>query len=142
MKLSQLLSRRRRRRMLDELRAFTNVVGSATQISASLSGSGHWLVHGQVIGDGDFDGIVVLAAGAQWRGNLRAHSIVVHGELSGDIVARGKVELGPTGQVNGAVTAPLLAVAQGGRHTGEVRIGEASIVRFRERRGQEGQAAA
>lgn len=128
--------------MVDALREFANVVGSETRITASLSGAGHWLVHGNVIGDGDFDGIVVLAAGACWQGDVRAHSVIVHGELMGDVVARGKVELGPTGQVTGAVTAPLLAIAEGGRQSGEVRMGEASIVRFRERRGETRQVAA
>ena len=128
--------------MIDGLREFANVVGGTAHISASLSGSGHWLVHGRVTGDGDFDGIVVIAAGAQWHGDLRAHSVVVHGEISGDVVARGKVELSATGRVKGAVTAPLLAIAEGGEHSGEVRMGEASIVRFRERRGETSQAAA
>lgn len=141
-KLHALLSRRRRRRLVDALREFANVVGSDTRITATLSGAGHWLVHGHVSGDGDIDGIVVLAAGAQWHGNLRAHSVVVHGELRGDVMARGKVELGPTGRVTGSVTAPLLAIAEGGQHSGEVRMGEASIVRFRERRGETHQAAA
>jgi len=141
-KLGRLFTRRRRRRMLDGLREFANIVGSETQIRASLSGSGHWLVHGRVVGDGDFDGIVVLAAGSQWRGNLRAQGVLVHGELIGDLVARGKVELGPTGKVTGTVTAPLLAIAQGGEHTGAVQMGEASVVRFRERRGEPRQAAA
>jgi cytoskeletal protein CcmA (bactofilin family) len=141
-KLDKLLARRRRRRLLDSAPVFENTVGSGALITASLSGSGHWLVHGRVIGDGDFDGIVVLAAGARWEGGLRAHSVIVHGELVGDVVARGKVELGPTGQVTGAVTAPLLAIAEGGRQTGEVRMGQASIIRFRERRGAASQIAA
>ncbi len=141
-KLDKLLARHRRRRMLDRLRDVPNVVGSATQITASLSGAGHWLVHGGVTGDGDFDGIVVIAPGGCWNGNLRADSVVVHGEVLGDVVARGKVELGETGQIRGTVTAPLLAIAEGGQHTGEVQMGAASILRFRERRGATRQAAA
>lgn len=128
--------------MVDELKIFANIIGSGTHISASLSGAGHWLVHGRVTGDGDFDGIVVIAAGAHWRGDLRAHSVIVHGEIRGDVVARGKVELGAGARVEGTITAPLLAIAEGGEHRGDVRMGEASVIRFRERRGQASQAAA
>ena len=54
--------------------------------------------------------------------SISARSVVVRGEISGDIVASEKVELMETSRVTGDVVAPRLTIAEGAYLTGAVDV--------------------
>jgi cytoskeletal protein CcmA (bactofilin family) len=56
-------------------------------------------------------------------GQLRANTVVVSGEVQGNIDASAKVELLETGVINGDVKAGTLSVAAGSRMRGQADFG-------------------
>jgi cytoskeletal protein CcmA (bactofilin family) len=69
------------------------------------------------------------------RGRLSATDVIVEGELEGDIVARGKVELGASARVKADIRAQTIAIADGCFFDGQIHMeGGEERVRFREKR--------
>jgi cytoskeletal protein CcmA (bactofilin family) len=88
-----------------------------------------------LIGNGSVAGPVSIAQDAHWQGNLRAHSAVVAGRVSGDLTIETKLEIGKTAEIRGAVRAHLVAIAYGAIVDGEIAVtGSQPIIRFEEKR--------
>ncbi len=125
---------RRRRRTLDRTR-FTAVIGPEMFFRGSLRGDDHALVCGQVEGSAALDGTLVLSAGGYWEGNITAARVVIAGEVHGNITARVKLEIMSSARLYGNVRSPLIVVAEGAVHEGEVRNARRTrMIRFDERR--------
>jgi cytoskeletal protein CcmA (bactofilin family) len=65
---------------------------------------------------------VLIGQGAQLEGDLHTKEAVVGGEVIGSIHATERVELQPTATVTGNIITPRIAVMEGGKVSGEVRI--------------------
>ena len=55
---------------------------------------------------------------------LSVRRLVVHGSVTGEIAAKERIEVGPTGSIDGSVSTPKLKVHYGARITGKVEMGE------------------
>lgn len=129
--------RGRRRRTLDDVGQVVSLIGPETRFRGQLEGSGNTVVNGTFEGDCEIDGVVILSEAGVWVGNITAAVAIVAGEVRGDITVREKLELAPTARVAGRITAPVLAMAEGAVHQGEIRMEPAGqIHRFTERREQ------
>lgn len=116
----------------------TDCVGAGTLVHGILTGSGGYLIQGEVVGDGEIEGQVVLSAGAYWKGDILADIVEVAGKVEGNIVARQKINLAPTAVVTGDLTAPLVALAEGASYEGAItRPRKTQVTRYSERRGSE-----
>lgn len=128
--------RPQRRRSVDQLDAFTSHVGIGTLLEGRIEGEGNYLVEGEVAGDGDIDGVLVLAAGAYWVGDVAADYVRVAGKIDGNVTARSKIELAPTAVVTGNLASPVIAIAEGAVYEGTIgRPGKTRVMRHAERRG-------
>jgi len=127
--------RPQRRRSVDQLDTFTSHIGIGTLLEGQLEGEGSYLVEGEVAGDGDIDGVLVLAAGAYWMGNVTADYVRVAGKIDGNVMARTKIELAPTAVVTGNLTSPVIAIAEGAVYEGAIsRPRKTQVTRYAERR--------
>lgn len=116
------------------MRRFANF-GSGSLFDGVLAGDDNYIVYGTVKGDGDLRGSLVLKEGSHWKGNIKATHVIIAGEVHGDVTGLVKVELLPTAHVHGAVSGPLIAVAEGAVH-GRIRTSKKTrVVRYTERRG-------
>ncbi len=94
-------------------------VGQGTLISAScrieglVTGSGNFMIDGEVEGELDIDGSVTLTGSGSCKGVLKADSVIVAGTVDGDIVASGQVEISKTARISGTVSGEAIAVAEG-----------------------------
>lgn len=139
MRLPKFLEKRRqkRRRSTDHLAAFTNQIGAGLLFQGTLQGEGNYFVQGEVVGDGEIQGVLALAAGAYWKGNVSAEYVQVAGKIEGNVVANSKIELAATAVVTGDLSAPLIAIAEGAQYQGSInRPRKTQVTRYRERRGQ------
>jgi cytoskeletal protein CcmA (bactofilin family) len=117
--------------------ACTSRIGAGLLFQGELRGAGNYLVQGEVVGDGEVEGVVALDAGAYWRGRVTADYVQIAGKVDGDIVARSKIELRETAVVTGDLSAPLIAIAEGAVYQGTInRPRKTQVTRYRERRGQ------
>lgn len=138
-RLPKFIERRRqkRRRSTDHLGAFTSQVGAGLLFQGTLQGQGNYLVQGEIVGDGEIEGMVALAAGAYWKGNVSADYVQIAGKIEGNVVADSKIELTATAVVTGDLSAPLIAIAEGAQYQGSInRPRKTQVTRYRERRGQ------
>jgi cytoskeletal protein CcmA (bactofilin family) len=76
---------------------------------------------------------VTLGPKANVKANLVAKSILISGTVVGNVTATDRLDLQPTGSVEGDITAPRLVVADGAIIRGKIDTGE--------RRGAKGQSA-
>jgi cytoskeletal protein CcmA (bactofilin family) len=80
-------------------------------------------VAGKFKGDVQVDGNLHIDAGAKVEGQVRAHEVIVSGELQGNIESAKRVELQQGGAINGDVKAGSLTVATGSKMRGTVEFG-------------------
>ena len=136
--LQKLFKRRERRRSEDAQAVMTDCIGAGATVQGALTGAGGYLIQGEFIGDGEIEGQVVVAAGALWKGDILADLVEVAGKVEGNLVAREKINLGPTAVVTGNLTAPLIALAEGASYEGSItRPRKTQVTRYAERRASE-----
>lgn len=124
-----------RRRIGDSADGPATYIAASAKFTGQLSGTGAFVVLGEVAGDCDIRGPVTLAAGGRWKGTLQADNVVVAGTVEGDVIAREKVEIGQSARISGSLSGSSIAVAEGAIIEGELSVtsgGEAT--RFREKR--------
>jgi len=111
------------------------MLGPESVYTGVFQGKDNHIIYGQVQGDCDIEGILVLGEGSRWKGNIRANSVVIAGRVDGDIQAINKLELARTAYVHGKITSPVVAIARGAVHEGNIRMAKhTQITRFIDRR--------
>lgn len=73
-------------------------------------------------GDVVVGGALDLGEGSQVAGSVEAASVVVSGQLVGDVASRGSVAVTATGSLRGDVTATELTLEEGGTFVGEIDV--------------------
>jgi cytoskeletal protein CcmA (bactofilin family) len=111
------------------VRAKERVVGSESVIAAELTvegkiaGAGNVRMAGRFKGDVQVDGNFRIDQGARLEGQVRASTVVVGGELQGNIDAAKHVDVLESGVIVGDVKAGSITVAAGSRMRGHVEFG-------------------
>lgn len=100
-----------------------SLIASGLTIEGKIEGAGHVRIAGHFKGDVHVQGNLTIEAGARVTGGVRANTIVIAGELEGNIEAAAKVELLQTGVLNGDLKAGSLTVAAGSRMRGRAEFG-------------------
>lgn len=101
------------RRLRDHASGAATLVNDGCKITGQISGTGDFLVSGEIDGDCDIDGSVTVAASGLWQGTIRATNVIVAGHIEGDVTATSKVEITNTAKITGKVTGEAIAVAEG-----------------------------
>ncbi len=100
-----------------------SVIAAGLTFEGKIDGSGHVRISGRFKGDVQVDGSLTVEAGAHLAGSVRAGSVVVAGEIEGNIEGAQRVELHQSGVVNGDISAGSLTVADGARMRGRAEFG-------------------
>lgn len=100
-----------------------SVIATGLTFEGKIEGSGHVRISGRFKGDVHVDGTLTLEAGAHLAGSVRAASVVIAGEIEGNIESAQRVELHQTGVINGDINAGSLSVAGGARMRGRAEFG-------------------
>ncbi len=109
-----------RRRRSDQMPF--SIVAKDMTIVGDLETEGLVRIEGRVRGTVRAGSQVLIGQGAQLEGDLHTKEAVVGGEVIGSIHATERVELQPTAAVTGNIITPRIAVMEGGKVSGEVRI--------------------
>jgi cytoskeletal protein CcmA (bactofilin family) len=111
------------RRTNERADAKESLIASDLTIEGKIEGAGHVRIAGSFKGDVHVHGNLTIDPGARLTGQVRANTVVVGGELHGNIEAAARVELLATGIVAGDVKAGSLIVSAGSRMRGQVEFG-------------------
>jgi cytoskeletal protein CcmA (bactofilin family) len=101
--------------------AFESRIGKGTKISGKLFFKAPARIEGEA--DGEISGDeIVIAAGAVVTARISATSISIAGTVSGEIVARERVELLPTARVRCTISTPSLVLSEGAKFDGDCKM--------------------
>jgi cytoskeletal protein CcmA (bactofilin family) len=98
------------------------IAGDLT-IEGKIEGSGHVRLAGRFKGDVQVEGNLTIEPGAHLTGQVYARTVVIGGELHGNISGAARVEVLESGLVAGDVKAGVLTVAPGSRIRGHMECG-------------------
>ena len=104
-------------------RSMESVIAADLTIEGKIEGSGHVRLVGKFKGDVQVEGDLTIEKGAKVSGSVRAGTVIVGGELEGNIESASRVELLESGMINGDVKAGSLSVAAGSRMRGQAEFG-------------------
>jgi cytoskeletal protein CcmA (bactofilin family) len=103
-------------------------VAPATAIDAGTTMSGKLRckdtirIDGRVKGEVRCDKTAIIGEGASVEASIRAESVIIRGEVKGDIVARRKVTLENTARVTGDLATPGIVIEEGATLEGRIVI--------------------
>jgi cytoskeletal protein CcmA (bactofilin family) len=100
-----------------------SLISANLVIEGKIDGAGDVRIAGRFKGDVHVQGNLTIEDGAKVTGGIRANTVVIGGELEGNIEDAGRVEVLTTGVINGDVKAGSLTVAAGSRMRGRVEFG-------------------
>jgi cytoskeletal protein CcmA (bactofilin family) len=98
------------------------VISDTILVEGALSGSGQILVDGRVRGSIEGKDVVVVAPRGRIDATVHARVVTVAGRVTGNITADEKIELEPTAQVEGDMTAPRILIKDGATFRGKVNM--------------------
>ena len=125
----------RLRRLRDRTSGAATLINDGCKISGLVSGSGDFLINGEIDGDCDVEGTITLAQNGVWRGTINASAVIVSGHVEGEIVASGNVEITASAKITGTVTGEAIAVAEGAVVDGVMQTtGQSAPTEFVEKR--------
>lgn len=110
------------RRLQDKHKATPTVISEDSVFTGSVKGAADVLVLGTVEGMCDLDNLLTVNTGGLWKGNVVARNMVLNGRIEGDIIVKGKLEIGKSGEVIGNVSAGFLAIAEGAVIQGDIKM--------------------
>lgn len=99
-----------------------SLIAAGLAIEGKIQGTGNVRIAGAFKGDVIVEGNLSIESGAKHQGEVRAATVTVSGELTGNIGAR-HVDVTPTGVIVGDVKADTITVASGSRMRGHVEFG-------------------
>jgi cytoskeletal protein CcmA (bactofilin family) len=100
-----------------------SIISAGLSIEGKIEGVGHVRIAGEFKGDVNVQGNLTIESGAHLTGGVKADTVVIGGQLDGNIDAASRVELLQSGVLNGELKAGSLTVAAGSRMRGKVEFG-------------------
>lgn len=96
-------------------------IGQSIQIKGELTGNEDLTIEGKVEGKIILkDHNLTIGANGRIMAEIHAKTVVVVGEVVGNITADDKVEVAPTGSMKGDIVAPRVVLADGARFKGSI----------------------
>ena len=107
-------------------------IGKSVIIKGELSGSEDLAIEGQVEGKIELQqNVLTIGANGKITAEIQAKTVMVLGEVSGNITADDKVEVATSGSMRGDILAPRVVLADGAKFKGAIDMdrkpGSASV---------------
>jgi cytoskeletal protein CcmA (bactofilin family) len=125
-----------KRRFFEGNSATPTFIGAECVVVGNIRGPGHFVVSGEVHGDGDLQGGLNLSTTGSWHGYIESQQAIVAGKITGGLRVRDKLEIGYTAVIRGKVSARTIAIAKGAIVDGEIEVtSDTPLLEFDEKRG-------
>ena len=95
------------------------IVGTGARLEGNVVSAGNLRIDGQVKGQINADGDVVLSPQSQVEADIRSQNVSVAGRFKGNILVKGKAHLARGGRIDGNITSKTLVVEEGGIFHGQ-----------------------
>jgi cytoskeletal protein CcmA (bactofilin family) len=102
-------------------------IGSSIQIKGELQGDEDLMIDGRVEGKIDLrDHNLSIGPNGKIKADLFGRTITIAGEVAGNAHAAERVEIAPSGRLNGNIQAPRITIADGAHFRGNVDMEQKS----------------
>ena len=96
-------------------------IGKSVVIKGELTGSEDLTIEGHVEGRIDLkDNVLTIGPNGKIKAEVFAKSVVVLGEVTGNVTASEKVDIRDNGSVDGDIASPRVAIAEGAHFRGSI----------------------
>lgn len=96
-------------------------IGKSVVIKGELSGSEDLTIEGQVEGKIELkENVLTIGTNGKIKAQVFAKTVIVLGEVVGNISASEKVDIRDNGSVDGDITSPKVAIAEGAHFRGAI----------------------
>ena len=112
--MSQTPSRAQQRRITH--------IAPGSRIQGQLTGPTELLIEGEVEGEIRVDAAVMIGTEGLVQGPVTAQVVRIGGRLFGNVTASDRVEVAPSGSLEGDVAAPRIIIAEGAFFKGRVEM--------------------
>ena len=124
-----------KRRFFETSSSTPTFIGEESVFVGNIRGAGHFVVAGEVHGDGELQGGLNLSASGSWHGFIQAQQAIVAGKITGGLSVKDKLEIGYTAVIRGKVSARTIAIAKGAIVDGDIEVTSgAPVLQFEEKR--------
>jgi cytoskeletal protein CcmA (bactofilin family) len=106
--------------------AETTRVGPKVRIQGELTGDEDAVLDGRLEGRVHVSKSFRVGPHGQVRGDVHAQVVSIAGKVWGDVSAEARVELLPSGSVEGNIRAPKIVISEGAQFKGRVDMGDRS----------------
>ncbi len=110
-------------------RPATTIIASGSKHVGKFTGSGNYIVYGEVEGDCEISGHLTLEDSAVWKGTIQAEDLVIAGAAEGDVIAKSKIKVTDTARVKGNLSGSIIEIAEGAAIQGGINIQSGADVR-------------
>jgi len=100
-----------------------SIIASDITIEGKIEGAGHIRLAGRFKGDVHIQGDLTIDPGAKLTGSVRANTVIISGEIEGNIESAQRVELLDSGVLTGDLKAGTVSFAAGSRMRGRAEFG-------------------
>lgn len=100
-----------------------NILGRSCTVRGDLTAEGAFRIDGTVEGSVEARAAVVVGESGVVRGGLRGTDVVVAGQIYGDVICSGHLEILAKGKVEGDIAAKSVRIETGGVFCGTSRMG-------------------
>ena len=107
------------RRMADQQGGEVTIVGQGAKLEGTVVSAGSLRIDGQIKGQVNADGDVMLSPQSAVEADIRAQNVSVAGRFKGSIVVKGRAEITRGGRVDGNITSKTLVVEEGALFQGQ-----------------------
>jgi cytoskeletal protein CcmA (bactofilin family) len=102
-------------------------IGKSVIIKGDLSGSEDLTIEGQVEGKIELrQNVLTIGANGKIKAAVFAKTVIIQGEVQGDITATERIDIRDAGSVDGDLSAPRIAIADGAHFRGSIDMQKAN----------------
>jgi len=102
-------------------------IGKSVVIKGELNGSEDLTIEGQVEGKIELrQNVLTIGSNARIKAQVFAKSVIILGEVTGNVSASEKVDIRDNGSVDGDIAAPRVAIAEGAHFRGSIDMQKGS----------------
>ena len=105
-----------------ERKTVDTLIGKGMEFQGNLIGQGSLRVEGKIHGEVTTNGDLYIGETGVVKADIKAHNVIVAGELNGNIECAKRLEVASTGKVYGDVKTTILAVEEGAIIKGNVEM--------------------
>jgi cytoskeletal protein CcmA (bactofilin family) len=102
------------------------IVGQGAKLEGTVVSAGSLRIDGQVKGQVNADGDVMLSPQSQVEADIHAQNVSVAGRFKGSIVVKGRAEIARGGRVDGNITSKTLVIEDGAIFQGQSTMDQQS----------------